>query len=323
MSAAARWTASPASVVERLAPVERSYGREARVGAAHRHLLGRSTPISSAAIWANAVRGPCPISVVPTRTTTRPSASRRHDGARDRVRAGGEQPDGDARGPTCGGFGLVPADRRRDLLDVADRGPRRAAFRPRAPPRRACRGSARRTSSGSSPARRATSSTWSSPIHCRCVAPKARYEPGGRGVRVDARGVDPEGRPAVRPRRGIAAGRRRRAGRCRRRRRCRTSTRRRGRADGPRAVAAVRIRQRMLCRRVVTIDSETRFWIRTGPPGLARERDRERLHLRVRLRAEAAAEVRHLDAHVRDAAPRRGRRSRRARGTGAGTSPRA
>ena len=55
----------------------------------------------------------------------------------------------------------------------------------------------------------------------------------------------------------------------------------------------------MLCRRVVTIDSETRFWIRHRPPGLARERDRQRLHLRVRLRAEAAAEVRHDDPHVR------------------------
>ena len=36
----------------------------------------------------------------------------------------------------------------------------------------------------------------------------------------------------------------------------------------PSAVAAVRMRHHMLCRRVVTIDSDTRFWIRTGRPAL-------------------------------------------------------
>src|SRR5579859_92096 len=36
----------------------------------------------------------------------------------------------------------------------------------------------------------------------------------------------------------------------------------------PSAVAAVRIQQRMLCRRVVTIDSATLFWIFTGRPAL-------------------------------------------------------
>jgi len=36
----------------------------------------------------------------------------------------------------------------------------------------------------------------------------------------------------------------------------------------PSFVIAVRIRQRIPCRRVVTIDSSTRFWIRTGLPAL-------------------------------------------------------
>jgi hypothetical protein len=49
MSAAARWTARPAIVVDRLAPVERSYGLN-RVSAPRTVTWSGSTPISSAAI---------------------------------------------------------------------------------------------------------------------------------------------------------------------------------------------------------------------------------------------------------------------------------
>ena len=97
-----------------------------------------------------------------------------HDGARDRVRAGGEQPDREpAPGPLA--LRLSPADRGRRLLDVADQvGVERLAApsgRTGSPGRSRLR---RRISSGSIPARRASSSTCNSPIHCRCAAPKAR-----------------------------------------------------------------------------------------------------------------------------------------------------
>ena len=172
---AARITARPARVVERLAPGGAVVRRVAGVGPAHRDALGMGMPSSSAAIWAKTVRAPWPTSVVPTRTTTSPSASMRTTAVETGWAAGSQQADRDpATDPGAGAahpaHRLPPPARRRR------RGRRLGACTPArssSPGRRAA-GSARRTSSGSRPARRARSSICRSPIHCRCVAPKAR-----------------------------------------------------------------------------------------------------------------------------------------------------
>src|SRR5271165_3985104 len=67
-----RWTARPATVVDRLAPVDRSYGVYlVSVPRTTTLFIGAlSTPT---AIWAITVRAPWPSSVVPTRTVTEPS----------------------------------------------------------------------------------------------------------------------------------------------------------------------------------------------------------------------------------------------------------
>ena len=72
-SCAARWTARPATVVDRLAPVDRSYGRVPGVGAADDDLADGRAGARPAAICAITVRAPWPSSVVPTRTVTEPS----------------------------------------------------------------------------------------------------------------------------------------------------------------------------------------------------------------------------------------------------------
>ena len=118
-------------------------------------------------------------------------------------------------------------------------------------------------------------------------------------VRVDARGVHPVRGPAVGAWSGVARGR------DDARAVVRVGTGVEQALDVAREEAAVR------CRRgahpaghVVAARRDHRLGDAVldphRPPGLPRERDRERLHLRVRLRSEAAAQVRHLDAHVRD-----------------------
>ena len=197
MSAAARWTARPAIVVERLAPVERSYGVK-RVSAPRTVTCSGSTPISSAAICANAVRGPWPISVVPTRTTTRPSASSRQTALETGCAPAASSPTETPR-PTSGAFSSPQ--------------PTAAATFSTSPTRSA--------SSGLPPAR-----TSSPGVQQVLAAHLERVEPGAprdlvdlrladplqvrraegavgagrREVRVDARRVDAVGRPAVRAR---------------------------------------------------------------------------------------------------------------------------
>ena len=69
---AARWTARPATVVDRLAPVDRSYGVYL-VSVPRTTTLPTGACSTPAAIWAITVRAPWPSSVVPTRTVTEPS----------------------------------------------------------------------------------------------------------------------------------------------------------------------------------------------------------------------------------------------------------
>ena len=191
-----------------------------------------------------------------------------HDRAADRVRAGRQQAHREpASVPAVAR--LVPAERRGDLLDVARRGPRRAACRrgrtclagpqqvapahlqrvearrggrPRPPGARRPTGGARRRRRGTSPTAR-----------CSC----------GRRRRATRTAV-----PAIGPGRGVAAGRDHARARCRRRRRCRSRRRRRAPAAGRRASAAVRIGCVAPWRRVVAIDSSTRLTMRTGRPAL-------------------------------------------------------
>ena len=56
-ASAARWTARPARVVERLAPVDRSYGVKP-VSVAWQTTRSAGIARTSPAIWANAVRWP-------------------------------------------------------------------------------------------------------------------------------------------------------------------------------------------------------------------------------------------------------------------------
>ena len=202
---AARFTARPASVVERLAPGRAVVGREARVGAAHGDALGRQ-PSSSAAICAKTVRAPWPTSVVPTRTTALPSASMRTIALETGCAPAASRPTDSA------------ATRRRGLRSSSQ--PIASATFSTSPTRSA--------SSGLPPARS------SSPGVQRFCAPHLeRVEPGasgelvdlqladplqvrraegavragGRGVRVDAGGVDAVRLPAIRAGRGVAGGR--------------------------------------------------------------------------------------------------------------------
>ena len=99
----------------------RSSGRTGvkRVSAPRTVTCSGSTPISSAAICANAVRGPWPISVVLTRTTTRPSASRRQIALETGCAPAASRPTETPR-PTYGSFGSPQPTAGGHLLDVAD-----------------------------------------------------------------------------------------------------------------------------------------------------------------------------------------------------------
>ena len=173
----------------------------------------------------------------------------------------------DSPRPVRGPLRLAPADRGGHLLDVADEvGVERLAARAQLLARGAEVLPAHLERVEPGPARELVDLELADPLQVRRA--EGAVGARGRGVRVDAGGVD-----AIRPPSGTARARRRRpwrsrGGRCPHRRRCRTSSRPRGRAGGRRASAAVRIRQRMPWRRVVTIDSSTRFWIRTGRPAL-------------------------------------------------------
>ena len=178
MSAAARWTARPAIVVERLAPVERSYGvkrvsapRTVTCSAVDAELLGGDLRERRPRALAHLGR--------PDEDDDAAVGLEPADRARDRVRAGREQPDGDAAPDERRLLGSSQPTARRDLLDVADEvGVERLAAGAHLLARRAA-GSGGAARAGRARQRRATSSTCDSPIHCRCVAPKARYEPAG------------------------------------------------------------------------------------------------------------------------------------------------
>ena len=184
-SCAARWTARPATVVDRLAPVDRSYGVYL-VSVPRTTTLVMGAPSTPAAIWAITVRAPWPSSVVPTRTVTdavrRPSAPWpwRRDGLRPRAgRPPRPAPDGCVG---CGGLvrvrGLVVCGSPHPMAAAAfSTSPIRSASRGLPPGRTSSPGRSRfrrRISSRSMPSRRATSSSCDSPIHCRWVAPNAR-----------------------------------------------------------------------------------------------------------------------------------------------------
>ena len=134
-------------------------------------------PSVSAAICAKAVRWPWPSSVEPTRTTASPSDSRRTiallTGCAPAASSPTERPrpwpsaSGSSQPSAAAAFSTSPTrSASSGLPPRRTTSPRRSRFR-------------RRISSGSRPARRATSSTWSSPAHWRCEAPNARYEPDG------------------------------------------------------------------------------------------------------------------------------------------------
>ena len=252
-------------VVERQAPVERSYGVK-RVSAPR--TVTRS--VSMPQLLGGDLR----------ERRARPLAHLRRadedddpavgleaaDRARDGMRSGREQPHRDAaadeRRPR-----LVPADRRGDLLDVADevRVERLAAgadlFARQAEVLAPHVERVEPAAAGD-----LVDLRLADPLHVRRAERAVRA--GRREVRVDARRVDAVGGPSGTGRAPRRPPSRPRVARCRRRRRCRTARRPRVPSNRPSLVAAVRIRQRMLCRRVVTIDSPTLFWIFTGRPAL-------------------------------------------------------
>jgi hypothetical protein len=169
------------------------------------------------------------------------------------VCARGEQADGDPA-PDERRLRLGPADGGSDLLDVADEvGVERLAARADLLARGAQVLAAHVERIEAGPARDLVDLRLADPLQVRGA--EGAVGAGGREIRVDAGCIDAVGGPAVRPGSGVAAG-----------------------GDDTRAVVgvragveqalAVRIRHHMLCRRVVTIDSETRFWIRTGRPAL-------------------------------------------------------
>ena len=213
--------------------------REPRVGAAHRHPLGRRRELLGRDLR---VRGARALAELGRADEHGHLAVRLHphDRRRDRVGAGGEQADRDAAADVRL-LRLAPADGRARPSRRRRRGRRRAACRRRAPPRRGRTGSpgARRAGRARRGARARRSATRRSTAggsrRTRDTSPTARCSCRRRRRR---RGRPPSGT-------GRAPRRRRspsRAARCRRRRPCRTSTRRRGRAAAPRCVIAVRMR---------------------------------------------------------------------------------
>ena len=296
-SPAARCTARPASVVERLAPVERSYGVNS-VSVPRQRTRSAGIDSVSAAICANAVRWPWPISVEPTSTTASPSDSSRTTALETGCAPAARRPTESPR-PCPSGSGWPQPSARRGLLDVADEvGVERLATVAYVLARVGA-GCGDASRSGSTPGAPAdlVDLQLTGPLQVRRSegAVRARW----RGVGVDARGVarappTSDTGPVRRRRRWP-----RRAGRCQRRRRCRRPRRRRAPA------VARRGRRRCACgsvapwRRVVAIDSSTRFMDAYRTAGLARQRHRDRLHLGVRLAAEAATEVGHDDPDPR------------------------
>ena len=320
MSAAARWTARPAIVVERLAPVERSYGREPRVGAADGHLVGLDADLLGGDLRERRPRALAHLG----RADEDDHAAvglEPADRARDRMRAGGEQADRDAaadeRLPSARPSRLPPRPSRRRR-----RGRRRAAFRRRAPPRRACSrfcaAHVERVEAGA--AGHLVDLRLADPLQVR----RAEGAIGARRreVRVDARRVDAVRRPPVGAGSGVARPSRPRAARCRRRRRCRTGTRRRARAaDRRRSRPCASGRS---CCGGASSPSTRRRGSGSGPAG--------RPSARARPSAAPSSCTTSSRSRRRGTAPGcarsrpgrgRGRRSRRARGTGAGRSPRA
>ena len=173
---AARWTARPATVVDRLAPVDRSYG-------VYLVSVPRTTTFSTgdlrtpAAIWAITVRAPWPSSVVPTSTVTEPSGPIRTVAMETGRAPAASRPTATPRprrlmcGAGAGGSGQPMA------AAAFSTSPIRSASRGLPPGRTSSPGRSRfrrRISSRSMPSRRATSSSCDSPIHCRWVAPNAR-----------------------------------------------------------------------------------------------------------------------------------------------------
>ena len=121
----------------------------------------------------------------------------------------------------------------------------------------------RRISSGSMPARRATSSICDSPTHCTCVAPNARYEPDGpvfvytqcaRTCVACHRYGPAAASPAVAVTRGPLSAYAPVSSQI-----CTSRL-----TSSPVLRAVVTMRHFMLCRRVVTIDSLTSLTILTG-----------------------------------------------------------
>ena len=115
---AARLTASPATVVERLAPVERSYGVK-RVSVPRTVTRSAGRRSSSAAIWAKTVRAPLTDLGRADENDGVAVCLHAHDRAGDGVRSRGEQSHGEPATCSCR---LVrsPADRLGHSLDIAD-----------------------------------------------------------------------------------------------------------------------------------------------------------------------------------------------------------
>ena len=243
-----------------------------------------------------------------------------HDGRRDGCAPAASRPDRDAA-PDERRLRLAPADRRRCLLDVADQvGVEGLAAEPDLLAGRAQVPAPDLEAVDAAAACDLVDLALADPLQVRRA--ERPVAAGGRGVRVDAARVDAERLPAVGAGRGVAAG----GGHARAvvgvRARVepaldvapeQAAVARRGRAHARRHAVAARGDHRLPD---AVLDAH-------GPPRLARQRDRDRLHLRVRLRAEPAAQVGHDHAHRRERAGRRARRSRPARGTGAGSWPRA
>ena len=172
-SVAARWTASPASVVERLAPGRPVVRGELRVGAlAGDPFRGHGQDLR------RDLREGGPLALADLgRADQHDRARHPPPSGRSRSRRGGRRPPADprTRRARCSGPArAIPAQR---LGDLVRRRPTRSASSGLPPGRTCSPGRSRlrrRISIGSMPARRATSSTWSSPAHWRCVAPNAR-----------------------------------------------------------------------------------------------------------------------------------------------------
>ncbi len=209
----------------------------------------------------------------------------------------GEQTDRDAAADVRA-LGLAPADGPRGLLDVADD----VGVERLAPGAHLL---AARAQVGLADGERVEPDAAAELVDLQLADPlqvgRAERPVGarGRGVRVDARGVDPVGLEAIRPGRGVAAGR--------------------GHARPVVGVGArvepaldlaseqaplVRHRRAHAGLHAVPARRDHRLEDLVAdahrPSGLARERDGQRLHLGVRLRAEAAAEVRDDHAHLRE-----------------------